>query len=656
VKEKLVRILEGSTFLVSDNRGDVETTPVLPTGLFSFDTRFLSTWVLTINGQRLQSLAMDNPQYFESQFFLVPGKPRHDVDATISVIRRRSIGNLVSEVLTVFNHDRSEADLDIQITADCDFADLVEVKAAGERVGRRYATVEEGRLRLGYEREEFRREVLISTTEMAQVTDRSLTWRVRIGPQQNWSTDISIEPVVHVQGGHEMLTSIGAQDKEDKQQLRQDLDAWLAGAPRLETDWQPLADTYRRSLVDLAALRYSPVSMPGHSLPAAGLPWYMTIIGRDSILTSLQVLPFLPELASTTLHTLATNQGSRLDDFREEEPGKVLREFRYGESAAFEERPQSPYFGSADATPLFVVLLDEYFRWTGDEQLVRELEPEARAAMRWLDEYADLMGNGYISYLRRNEHSGIENQCWKETWDSISYRDGRLPGPVRATCELQGYAYDARIRAAHLARVVWRDEAWSRRLLRQAADLKRRFNRDFWVPDGGYFALGLEADGSTVDALASNMGHLLWSGIVDSSRAQAVVDQLMGPRLFSGWGVRTLAAGEGRYNPVGYHTGTVWPFDNSIIAWGLRRYGYRDEAARVAQGILEAAEYFEGRLPETFAGYDRDLTRYPVMLPASNSPQAWSTGAPLLLLRTMLGLQPLGNRLTVDPQLPDNIG
>jgi glycogen debranching enzyme len=382
----------------------------------------------------------------------------------------------------------------------------------------------------------------------------------------------------------------------------------------------------------------------------------MTMFGRDSILTSLQALPFHQELAATTLRELGLRQGTRIDDFRDEDPGRILHEMRYGELTAFEERPHSPYYGCADATPLFVVLLDEYERWTGDTRLVRELEFEARAALSWIDEYADLQGNGYVAYQRRNQETGLENQCWKDSWDSISYRDGTLPGFPRATCELQGYAYDAKLRGARLARLVWRDPTFAETLERQAADLKRRFNRDFWVDDGGYFAVALDADGRRVDSLTSNNGHLLWSGIVDKSKARAVVRNLMGERLFSGWGVRTLAVGEGRYNPIGYHVGTVWPFDNSFIAWGLRRYGFKEEAAQVAAGILEAAEFFDGRLPEAFGGYPRSMTKYPVQYPTACSPQAWSTGAPLLLLSTMLGLDPVGEHLLVDPALPATIG
>ena len=261
-----------------------------------------------------------------------------------------------------------------------------------------------------------------------------------------------------------------------------------------------------------------------------------------------------------------------------------------------------------------------------------------------------------MSYRRRNEETGLENQCWKDSWDSISYHDGSLPGYPRATCELQGYAYDAKVRGARLARSIWKDPAFADRLEKEAADLKRRFNRDFWIEKGGYYAVDLDADGRRVDSLTSNIGHLLWSGIVERSKAKSVARHLMSERLFSGWGVRTLAEGEGRYNPIGYHVGAVWPFDNSIIAWGLRRYGFKQEAAQIAAGILAAAQFFDGRLPEAFAGYPRQMTKYPVLYPTACSPQAWSTGAPLLFLRTMLGLEPVGDHLIVDPAIPAGIG
>jgi glycogen debranching enzyme len=644
MSDGLVNILDGNTFVVSDSAGDIEASLTDPTGLFAFDTRFLSKWVLTINGQRMNALSVDDLQYFETRFFLVPGTGTVYIDAKLSVIRRRAVANGFDETLTILNHDEKPVDITVRLEAASDFADLFEVKDALKKKGTYSTRVKNRVLELGYQRDKFRRTTTVSATNGAEVDENGLTFKIRIQPHGEWSTDLTVAAIE------------ASAVRRTKVNMQRDLERWVAEAPRLQCDWEPLREAYKRSLVDLAALRFSPPVAGGDSLPAAGLPWFMTAFGRDSIFTSLQALPFKPELAATTLTALGEWQGTRLDDFRDEDPGRILHEARYGEMSAFEERPHTPYYGAADATPLYVILLDEYERWTGDRKLVRDFELEARAALNWIDEYADLLGNGYIWYQRRNEETGLENQCWKDSWDSISYRDGRLPGFPRATCELQGYAYDAKIRGARLARAVWKDESFAKRLEREAADLKRRFNRDYWVEDGEYFALALDTEGRQVDALTSNIGHLLWSGIVDKSKAKSVAAHLVGPRLFSGWGVRTLAEGEGRYNPIGYHVGTVWPFDNSFIAWGLRRYGFKGEAAQIASGILDAAEFFDGRLPEAFGGYGREVTKYPVQYPTACSPQAWSTGTPLLFLRTMLGLEPLGDHLVVDPALPSGIG
>jgi glycogen debranching enzyme len=657
MRENQIKILEGNTFVVSDERGDIEASPTDPTGLFSFDTRFLSKWVLTVNGERLTPLSVDDLQYFEARFFLVPGTGTVYVDAKLSVIRQRSVGNGFHEELTVLNHDDKPVELVVRMEADSDFADLFEVKDALEKKGSYSRQLHDGKLLLVYERETFSRSTAISSSQPCVLDEHGLTFEIKLAPHGAWKTGFDVVTgILGTNGSGEEGPSLAWQAHRPRTNMTRNLARWLDEAPRMECDWESLKRTYRRSLVDLAALRFSPISAGRHSLPAAGLPWFMTMFGRDSIFTSLQALPFNQELAATTLRELGLRQGTRIDDFRDEDPGRILHEMRYGEMTAFEERPHSPYYGCADATPLYVVLLDEYERWTGDTKLVRELELEARAALNWIDEYANLQGNGYVAYQRRNQQTGLENQCWKDSWDSISYQDGRLPGFPRATCELQGYAYDAKMRGARLARLVWHDPAFADTLERQAADLKRRFNRDFWVEDGEYFAVALDADGRRVDSLASNNGHLLWSGIVDKAKAKTVAGHLMGERLFSGWGVRTLAVGEGRYNPIGYHVGTVWPFDNSFIAWGLRRYGFKQEAARVAAGILQAAEFFDGRLPEAFGGYPRSMTKYPVQYPTACSPQAWSTGAPLLLLSTMLGLEPVGDHLLVDPALPSTIG
>jgi glycogen debranching enzyme len=658
VSDQLVQILEGNTFVVSDECGDIEASLTDPTGLFSFDTRFLSRWVLTLNGQRLTALSTDDLQYFQARFFLVPGGGTVYVDSQLSVIRQREVADGFREELRVLNHRNDPVTLELKLEAASDFADLFEVKDALKKQGSYFSRVSGQTLVLGYQRETYGRETWISCSVPAAVDEHGFTFTVTVPGHGEWSAELD---VVASEGsgdtGHDGPVGIRGQGRRKvRPDMARGLEKWLHAAPRLECDWQPLESIYRRCLTDLAALRFSTLTMPGRSLPAAGLPWFMTIFGRDSIFTSLQALPFNSELAATTLLALAERQGTRTDDFRDEDPGRILHEMRYGELTAFEERPHSPYYGNADATPLYVVLLDEYERWTGDLKLVRRLEQAARAAIAWIDEYADLQGNGYISYQRRNADTGLENQCWKDSWDSISYRNGDLPGFPRATCELQGYAYDAKMRAARLARLAWNDAAYADRLEKEAGDLKRRFNRDFWVQDGSYFAVALEAGGRQVDSLTSNIGHLLWSGIVDKSKAKAVARHLMSPELFSGWGVRTLAEGQARYNPIGYHVGTVWPFDNSFIAWGLRRYGFKDEAAAIAAGILAAAEVFDGRLPEAFGGYPRSSTRYPVQYPTACSPQAWSTGAPLLLLRTALGLEPDGEHLIVDPALPAMLG
>jgi glycogen debranching enzyme len=655
VSNDLVRILDGNTFVVSDSRGDIEASPTEPTGLFSYDNRFLSRWVLTVDGQRLNPLSVDDLQYFETRFFLVPGTGTVYVDAKLSVIRQRAVGNGFHEELTLLNHDEKPVDLTVRVDAGSDFADLFEVKDALKKKGKYYTRIEDGRLVLGYERETFRRETVISASAPCEIDEDGVTFAMRIEPHGEWTTDLAVD-ILGGAAGADIQPNNGRGRKQARPDMARSLESWLKGAPRLECDWEPMRATYQRSLIDLAALRFSPPVAGGLSLPAAGLPWFMTMFGRDSIFTSLQALPFTPELAEATLLVLGLWQGTRVDDFRDEDPGRIVHEMRYGEMTAFEERPHSPYYGCGDATALYVVLLDEYERWTGNRRLVRDLELEARAALNWINEYADLMGNGYVSYQRRNEETGLENQCWKDSWDSISYHDGRIPGFPRATCELQGYAYDAKVRGARLAREIWKDQAFAERLEKEAADLKRRFNFDFWLEDREYFALALDTEGKPVDSLSSNIGHLLWSGIVDNSKANAVVRHLMGPRLFSGWGVRTLAEGEGRYNPIGYHVGTIWPFDNSFIAWGLRRYGFKEEAAQIAAGILDAAEFFSGRLPEAFGGYDRPVTKYPVQYPTACSPQAWSTGTPLLLLRTMLGLEPVGEHLVVDPALPEGFG
>jgi glycogen debranching enzyme len=657
-----VSVLEGNTFVVSGRNGDVDGSPAEPHGLFHRDTRFISRLLLTVGGQTLQPLSTDDLQYFDAQFFLVPGTGSAYTDATLSVQRRRLVGDGgFDEELTVMNHAQDPVQVEIRIEVDADFADLFEVKDAKlAKKGEVYRRIETDKLVLGYRRESYVRETWIRPHGAgAEIDESGVTFRPEIAVHGSWRGRIEVVAAVDgTAAGHAHAKYQPGDDARPaggppgRQPTLQEL---LAFAPRLETNWHPLRLTYLRSIVDVAALRFYPFEGSDEAVPAAGLPWFQTLFGRDSVITSFQALPFVPQLAAATLRVLGGLQGTKVDDFRDEEPGKIPHELRFGELTVFKERPHSPYYGSADATPLFLILLDEYERWTADSDLVRELEPAARAALGWIDDFGDRDGDGYVEYERRNTETGLENQCWKDSWNSIMWPDGTLATLPRATCEIQGYVYDAKRRIARLAREVWGDVPLSVELDAQADKLKSQFNHDFWLDGQGYYALALDGEKRPVDTLTSNIGQLLWSGIAEPEMAARCVEHLLGERLNSGWGVRTMAEGEGGYNPIGYHLGTVWPHDNSLIAAGLRRYGYDEGAARLAKSILEAAEYFLGRLPETFAGYARSQTHFPVEYPTACSPQAWSTGTPLLLLRVLLGLEPGGDGVKVDPVLPAGV-
>ncbi|MFC0003758.1 amylo-alpha-1,6-glucosidase [Micromonospora siamensis] len=655
MRQELVHVMAGNAFAVSDAQGDMRPDPKAPTGLFSFDTRFLSHWVLTVDGTPLNVLSRDDMTYFEARFFLVPGTASHYVDADVSVIRHRSLDEAFNERITVLNHSAEPADLTVRLQVGSDFADTAEIAGPRRRTVDVDVVPEKSQLCLRYQRERFARETVVTATTPADVDADGLTFRIRIEPNESWTTDLHVACVIRGEGTRDLRADLEAHQQRVRHHMRADLRDWLDRAPQLISGRQAVSEIYRACLTDLAALRYSPLAY-AEAVPVGGLPWAMSLYGRDALITCLETLPFTPELAPATLRALALAQGGQLDDRHDEEPGKILSETRYGESAAFGEQPTSLYYGAADTTPLFVVLLDEYELWSGDADLVRQLRHPARMALDWIDAYGDLCGDGYLRYRSRTPHGGVQNQCWKNSPDAIRDRFGRVPALPRATCELQGYAYDAKRRGARLAREIWGDPEYADRLEREAVALRERFNRDWWLPERGYYALALEPDGTPVDALASNIGHLLWSGIVDPDKADAVAGHLLDPRLFSGWGVRTYAEGQLPYNPVGAHLGAVWPSDNALVAAGLRRYGFDVEAARITDAVFTLAETLGGSVPELVAGYDRQVTRYPVRLPAAGRPQSWASGALLMLLATTLGLRPCGDNLLVDPALPAGFG
>jgi glycogen debranching enzyme len=642
VAERTVSVLEGSTFVVGDRTGDVRAGEGREHGFFSEDTRFISRWELDVDGTPLTLLGLDQREHFLAQFFLTPDVEPSE-QAPYSVMRRRLLDQVWTEELTIVSHRHVTSEVSVRLAVDTDFADLFEVKDGtdGDRDITWHHDDAEGALTLSYERDGFARSVAIQATPPARFTGGGLAYTLTLAPNESWTATFTVSPCSSQPGARFPARTAGRGSLEQQRATKaMELEAWLAQAPVLETEDPALGRTYRASLTDLAALRLHPEMSAAETLPAAGLPWFMALFGRDSILTSFQALPYLPGLAATTLRVLAARQATTRDDFHEQEPGKILHELRFGELTASGRRPHSPYFGSADATPLFLVLLDEYHRWTGDEALVRELEPHARAALNWIDDSGDADGDGYVEYQRRNVETGLLNQCWKDSWDSMRFADGTLARGAIATCEIQGYVYDARRRCARLAREVWDDAPLARRLDEQADDLRACVRRDFWMPERGCHALALDGDKRQVDALSSNIGHLLWSGLLSAEEAQATAAHLLGEELFSGWGVRTLGSHEGGYNPLGYHTGTVWPHENSLIVAGLARYGQDAAATAIGGAILSAAPSFEHRLPEVFAGYPAEVTGVPVAFPTASRPQAWAAGAPLLLLTTLLGLAP----------------
>jgi glycogen debranching enzyme len=414
--------------------------------------------------------------------------------------------------------------------------------------------------------------------------------------------------------------------------------------------------TLRRSYDDLGALRIEDPEYPERVVVAAGAPWFMTLFGRDSLLASEMALPVDPSLALGTLQTLADRQGTVVDPKNEEEPGKILHEVRLDVSSGLSLGGKSAYYGSVDATPLFVLVLGSVSRWGFAKETIAALLPHADRALEWIRDYGDKDGDGFVEYERLNDQ-GLINQGWKDSWDGINFADGTLAEPPIALCEVQAYVYIAYLSRAWMAYSAG-DSAYGNELADRAARLKKQFNEQFWIPERGYYAIALDGRKRQVDSCASNMGHCLWQGLIDEDKAPLVVERLMSPEMFSGWGVRTLAADMGAYNPASYHNGSVWPHDNAIIAAGLMRYGFVAEAQRIATALFEAAEYSGGRLPELFCGFSRDQFTAPVPYPTACSPQAWAATAPIHLVTNLMRYDTHVSRggFWMDPALPESFG
>jgi glycogen debranching enzyme len=649
VAEDLV-VLDGSTFFVSDSRGDVDASEAH--GFFFRDVRHLSRWRLLVDGEPIRLLTSHPMTYYAARVYGTPSEVQVGKNSPIAVHRDRIVADGVHEDISVTNHSNAPRRVCVQVEYAADFQDLFEVKERAPLRGRTWTDRDGDAIVLSHECDGFARSTRLRFSARGEVGEKTVRFDLDLGPRQRWETCIDITCVadgaeVKLREGHGGMGKLHPQ-------MPLSLDEWVADAPRVETDFDPLAHTYAQTLIDLAALRFRPQEDLEWSLPAAGLPWFMATFGRDSLITAYAALPFQSHLARAALEALARLQAKDYDDFTDAEPGKILHEIRRGKLVALGEAPHRPYYGTHDATLLFLVLLDEYERWTGDVDFVKRLEPAARAAIAWMEGPADPDHDGYLEYKTRSAR-GLVNQCWKDSSNSMLFADGRIAEAPIATCEIQGYAYDARRRAARLARLVWNDAALAQHLETDAAKLKERFHRDFWNEASGHFVLALDSAKAQVDSLTSNIGQLLWSGILEPARAKATAQSLMSDELFSGWGIRTMSASAAGYNPIEYHNGTVWPHDTMLIADGLRRHGYREEATRLAFAMLEAAEQFGHRLPEVFAGFSRDETCIPVAYPTASCPQAWAAAAPLLALRVLLGLEPEGDSLRVNPRLPDRM-
>ncbi|MGH9023803.1 MAG: MGH1-like glycoside hydrolase domain-containing protein, partial [Acidimicrobiia bacterium] len=511
---------------------------------------------------------------------------------------------------------------------------------------------EHARLTFSYRRGSFRRRSLVDFSKTPRIEGRIVSFELIVPPRGEWSTCIQVTPVLD---GRAVEPRYRCGEPVDRAKPAERLHSWRRQLPTVTTDHEGLALLLRRSTEDLAALRIFDPEHPDRAVVAAGAPWFMTLFGRDSLITSWMAMMIDPQLALGTLQTLARFQGRDSNPLTEEEPGRILHEMRSGETAASSLGGGRLYYGTADATPLFVMVLGELQRWGGRRGDVDALLPAADRALRWIDEYGDRDGDGYVEYERSSDR-GLRNQAWKDSWDSMRFSDGSLAKTPLAACEVQAYVYAAFVARAHFATEAGETDL-AERLLKRAAALKEAFNRDFWLEEQEYFALGLDADKKPLDVVTSNAGHCLWTGIVDEEKAPLVARRLLSDDLFSGWGVRTLAESTRGYNPVSYHNGSVWPHDSAIAAAGLMRYGFVEEAHRIIEGMMAMAPFLGGRLPELFAGLARQAYQFPVSYPTSCSPQAWAAAAPLLMLRTMLRFEPdVRNSLVhLAPAVPDSI-
>ena len=612
----VVTLVDGQTFCLSGRSGDFSSNPTH--GVFFADMRVLSRARLLVGGSAVEPLAVTVGDA-SSATFVGRSQPLTHSEPRLLVVRRRNLGSVWHEQVELRNTGEAEVTTVVELEVAADFADVFSVKEGRQGVeGAHSLEVEDHAILFGWHLGDVHRTTKLTITgaDDAQVSSRGFVWTVHLGRHETSAVHFDLTVAL---GGrwierrhhHPSIPDAAARNRH-----------WLASAPKLRTADRTLSAAFDRSVLDIGALRLHDPTGAHRAVIAAGAPWYMTLFGRDALIAAYMALPVDPTLALGVLQALAELQGVASDAVSEEEPGRIMHETRYLGVEAPTLTGGSTYYGSVDATPLFVVLLGELARWGLLDELLLDLLPHADRALDWMRDFGDRDGDGYIEYLTSSER-GLVNQGWKDSGDGIRYHDGRVAVAPLALCEVQGYAY-----AAYRARSAIAERLGRPREMRQyaalAAGLKERFNRDFWLEEHGWFAVALGPDKEPVDSLASNMGHCLWSGIVSDEHAAAVAERLMSPPMWSGWGIRTLASDEAGYDPMSYHCGTVWPHDGALCAAGLRAYGFRAEALTVARGLFDASEAWSGRLPELFCGLDRADVHTPVPFPTSCSPQAWA--------------------------------
>jgi glycogen debranching enzyme len=651
IRDALV-IREGTSFLLTDPGGDVPAGNRQGFGVYHEDTRHLSTYHFSLNGtEPVLLLSTAELGYAMEQVMTNPtlttATGRTIRQGSIEMRRQRVVADVVEERLSVTNFNAFPITLTLTYAFGADFADIFDIRGyRRERAGAAHAPVAgERSIRYAYTGIDGReRQTSVEFDRAPDVlNESSAQFRVTLKRRETASLRITVA----LNGQRQVVAPINRFDAVAASHR-----SWSDGCTKIVTDNDFFNRVMSRSLSDLRMLWSQ--NEEGQRYPAAGTPWFDALFGRDTCIVSMQTLAYRPEIARDSLRLLARWQGQRLDHAHDEEPGKILHELRFDELSRAGELPYGPYYGSIDSTPLFLMLIAEYYQWTADLRLVRELLPAIRSAIAWMETHGDPTGNGYLSYEKRSA-KGLVNQGWKDSADAVAHMDGTLAHPPIALAEVQGYAYAARTRLAPLLDKLDETEL-ARRVRRDAGRLQRQFNEDFWMAGERFYAMALDGQRRRVESVTTNPAHCLWTGLIDPARAHDLAARLMDNDMFSGWGLRTLTSGSPRFNPIGYHVGTVWPHDNSIAVMGFKMYGFEDELNEVATALFDAAVAFPYfRLPELFGGDARSAHNSPVPYPVACRPQSWAAGALPLITQAMLGLkaEAAEKRLRiVSPKLP----